>query len=94
MTMASEIFNKPHRTILLSNRRRHKSELKHVLEMLKLEHQDLESLRQQHENKVSELDKTQRHLLDERSELDRLQMETQRRGAEVDRSKQVRVLIS
>lgn len=58
--------------------------------MLKLEHQDLESLRQQHETKLTELDKTQRHLLDERSELDRLQMETQRRTAEVERNKQVK----
>ena len=43
---------------------KHKSELKHTFEMQRLEQTELESLKSQHAQKLAELEKTQRALLD------------------------------
>ncbi|XP_068011933.1 centriolin isoform X2 [Melanerpes formicivorus] len=52
---------------------KHKMELKHVLEMLELENNELQSLKLQHDQKVSELEKTQRAILDEKLKLENVQ---------------------
>ena len=43
---------------------KHKAELKHTFEMQRLEQTELESLKSQHAQKLAELEKTQRALLD------------------------------
>ena len=45
---------------------KHKSELKHTFEMQRLEQTELDSLKSQHAQKLAELEKTQRALLDVR----------------------------
>ena len=49
---------------LCSSVSKNKSELKHTYEMEKLEQNELESLRAQHAQKLADLEKTQRELLE------------------------------
>ncbi|XP_054249616.1 centriolin [Indicator indicator] len=52
---------------------KHKMELKHVLEMLELENNELQSLKLQHDQKVNELEKTQHTILEEKLKLENIQ---------------------
>ena len=72
---------------------RQKSELKHVLEMLGLEQQELDSLKRQHESKSSELADTQHKLLEERTEYERMLSDVQRKQSELSKVKQVNYVI-
>ena len=49
---------------LTSTISRHKSELKHVLDMHKLEQAELDGVKSQHAHKMAELERTQRALLE------------------------------
>ncbi|XP_048469673.1 centriolin isoform X1 [Rhincodon typus] len=66
-----------------------KTELKHVLEMVQLENDELLELKQQHELKVKELDRIQAVLREEKSELENLQLTSQCQRAEIDHQKQL-----
>jgi len=48
----------------MSSVNKHKTELKHVYEMQKLEQTQLNSVKSQHAQKLAELEKTQRQLVD------------------------------
>ncbi|NXX46743.1 CNTRL protein, partial [Tricholaema leucomelas] len=63
---------------------KHKMELKHVLEMLELENNELQSLKLQHDQKVNELEKTQRAVLEEKLKLEDIQRLFQCQQGEVD----------
>ncbi|NXK83763.1 CNTRL protein, partial [Amazona guildingii] len=52
---------------------KHKLELKHVLEMLELENNELQGLKLQHDQKVNELEKTQVAVLEEKLKLENMQ---------------------
>ncbi|KFQ51653.1 Centriolin, partial [Nestor notabilis] len=52
---------------------KHKMELKHVLEMLELENNELQGLKLQHDQKVNELEKTQVAILEEKLKLENMQ---------------------
>ena len=49
---------------LVNSVNKHKAELKHTFEMQKLEHSELENLKSQHAQKLAELEKTQRELIE------------------------------
>ena len=49
---------------LVNTVNKHKSDLKHTFEMQRLEQTELDNLKSQHAQKLSELEKTQRELLD------------------------------
>ncbi|XP_060697445.1 centriolin isoform X4 [Hemiscyllium ocellatum] len=66
-----------------------KTELKHVLEMMHLENDELLELKQQHELKVNELERIQAALREEKSELENLQLTSQCQRAETDHQKQL-----
>ncbi|NXF85829.1 CNTRL protein, partial [Eubucco bourcierii] len=67
---------------------KHKMELKHVLEMMELENNELQSLKLQHDQKVNELEKTQRAVLEEKLKLEDVQRLFQYQQGEVDRQEQ------
>ncbi|XP_078082504.1 centriolin [Mustelus asterias] len=66
-----------------------KTELKHVLEMVQLENDELFELKQHHELKIKELERTQVVLREEKSELENLQLASQCQRAEIDHQKQL-----
>ncbi|XP_066436397.1 centriolin isoform X2 [Eleutherodactylus coqui] len=66
-----------------------KSELKHVLEMQQLENKELRGVRLQHDQKISDLEKTQELLLQGKLELENLQRTLQRVHGEEDRQRQL-----
>ncbi|XP_038012160.1 centriolin isoform X2 [Motacilla alba alba] len=68
---------------------KHKMELKHVLEMLELEKNELEGLKLQHEQKVTELEKTQVAVLEEKLKLENVQRLLQCQQGEVDWQEQL-----
>ncbi|XP_069465624.1 centriolin isoform X2 [Ambystoma mexicanum] len=68
---------------------KHKTELKHVLEMLQLENNELQGLKLQHDQKVNELERTQVAVLEEKLELENLQRDTQRQRGEVEWQRQL-----
>ncbi|RLV93889.1 hypothetical protein DV515_00013338 [Chloebia gouldiae] len=68
---------------------KHKMELKHVLEMLELEKNELEGLKLQHEQKVNELEKTQVAVLEEKLKLEDIQRLFQCQQGEVDWQEQL-----
>ncbi|XP_066189025.1 centriolin [Sylvia atricapilla] len=68
---------------------KHKMELKHVLEMLELEKNELEGLKLQHEQKVDELEKTQVAILEEKLKLENIQRLFQCQQGEVDWQEQL-----
>ncbi|KAL2298169.1 hypothetical protein Nmel_017132, partial [Mimus melanotis] len=68
---------------------KHKMELKQVLEMLELEKNELEGLKLQHEQKVSELEKTQVAVLEEKLKLENIQRLFQCQQGEVDWQEQL-----
>ncbi|XP_053328761.1 centriolin isoform X2 [Spea bombifrons] len=68
---------------------KHKSELKHVLEMIQFESNELEGLRFQHNQKVNEMEKTQCAVLEGKMELENLQRTCQRLRGDTDWQKQV-----
>lgn len=49
---------------LINSVNKNKSELQHIFEMQKIEKYELDSLKSQHAQKLSELEKTQRELLE------------------------------
>ncbi|KFQ66028.1 Centriolin, partial [Phaethon lepturus] len=63
---------------------RHKIELKHVLEMLELENNELQGLKLQHDQKINELEKTQVAILEEKLKLENIQRLFQCQQGEVD----------
>ncbi|NXC08379.1 CNTRL protein, partial [Orthonyx spaldingii] len=63
---------------------KHKMELKHVLEMLELEKNELEGLKLQHDQKVNELEKTQVAVLEEKLKLENIERLFQCQQGEVD----------
>ncbi|XP_073496917.1 centriolin isoform X2 [Phyllobates terribilis] len=73
----------------ISEIHRQKSELKLVLEMQQLENNELQGLRLQHEQKISDLEKTQVLLLQGKLELENLQRTLQRVHGEVERQRQL-----
>ncbi|XP_037255521.1 centriolin isoform X2 [Falco rusticolus] len=68
---------------------KHKIELKHVLEMLELENNELQGLKLQHAQKVNELEKTQAAVLEEKLKLDNIQRLFQCQQGEVDWQEQL-----
>ncbi|XP_054704754.1 centriolin isoform X2 [Grus americana] len=68
---------------------RHKIELKHVLEMLELENNELQGLKLQHDQKVNELEKTQAAILEEKLKLEKIQRLFQCQQGEVDWQEQL-----
>uniref|UniRef100_A0A663F919 Centriolin n=1 Tax=Aquila chrysaetos chrysaetos TaxID=223781 RepID=A0A663F919_AQUCH len=68
---------------------RHKIELKHVLEMLELENNELQVLKLQHDQKVDELKKTQVTILEEKLKLENIQRLFQCQQGEVDWQEQL-----
>ncbi|KAM9595844.1 centriolin isoform 4-T6 [Morphnus guianensis] len=68
---------------------RHKIELKHVLEMLELENNELQVLKLQHKQKVDELEKTQVTILEEKLKLENIQRLFQCQQGEVDWQEQL-----
>ncbi|XP_068887795.1 centriolin isoform X2 [Aphelocoma coerulescens] len=68
---------------------KHKMELKHVLEMLELEKNELEGLKLQHDQKVNELEKTQAAILEEKLKLENIQRLFQCQQGEVDWQEQL-----
>ncbi|XP_062447215.1 centriolin isoform X2 [Rhea pennata] len=67
---------------------KHKMELKHVLEMLQLENNELQGLKLQHDQKVNELEKIQVAVLEEKLELENIQRLFQCQQGEADWQKQ------
>ncbi|XP_009877699.1 PREDICTED: centriolin, partial [Apaloderma vittatum] len=68
---------------------RHKIEMKHVLEMLELENNELQGLKLQHDQKVNELEKTQVAILEEKLKLENIQRLFQCQQGEVDWQEQL-----
>ncbi|KAM6192968.1 centriolin isoform 1-T1 [Sarcoramphus papa] len=68
---------------------KHKIELKHVLEMLELENNELQGLKLQHDQKVNELEKTQVAILEEKLKLENIQRLFQCQQGEVDWQEQL-----
>ncbi|KAK4811457.1 hypothetical protein QYF61_006391 [Mycteria americana] len=68
---------------------RHKIELKHVLEMLELENNELQALKLQHDQKINELEKTQVAILEEKLKLENIQRLFQCQQGEVDWQEQL-----
>ncbi|XP_032933488.1 centriolin isoform X2 [Catharus ustulatus] len=68
---------------------KHKMELKHVLEVLELEKNELEGLKLQHEQKVNELEKTQVAVLEEKLKLENIQRLFQCQQGELDWQEQL-----
>ncbi|NXT57302.1 CNTRL protein, partial [Pluvianellus socialis] len=68
---------------------RHKIELKHVLEMLELENNELQGLKLQHDQKVNELEKLQAAILEEKLKLESIQRVFQCQQGEVDWQEQL-----
>ncbi|TRZ15185.1 hypothetical protein HGM15179_011896 [Zosterops borbonicus] len=68
---------------------KHKMELKHVLETLELEKNELEGLKLQHEQKVNELEKTQVAILEEKLKLENIQRLFQCQQGEVEWQEQL-----
>uniref|UniRef100_A0A7M4ESE9 Centriolin n=1 Tax=Crocodylus porosus TaxID=8502 RepID=A0A7M4ESE9_CROPO len=68
---------------------KHKTELKHVLEMLQLENNELQGLKLQHDQKLNELEKTQVAVLEEKLEIENLQRVAQRQRGEVEWQRQL-----
>ncbi|XP_042580752.1 centriolin-like isoform X3 [Cyprinus carpio] len=65
--------------------KKHKAELKHVLEMVQLETGELEGLKLQHNQKLDQLERSQETLLQVRVELQRVQQELQEQRGEAER---------
>ncbi|NWR74795.1 CNTRL protein, partial [Centropus unirufus] len=74
---------------LLGQTTRHKIELKHVLEMLELENNELQGLKLQHDQKVNELEKTQVVILEEKLKLENIQRLFQSQQGEVNRQERL-----
>ncbi|XP_071622441.1 centriolin isoform X2 [Heliangelus exortis] len=68
---------------------RHKTELKHVLEMLELENNELQGLKLQHDHKINELEKAQVAILEEKLKLEKIQRLFQCQQGEVDWQEQL-----
>ncbi|KFP11140.1 Centriolin, partial [Egretta garzetta] len=68
---------------------KHKIELKHVLETLELENNELRGLKLQHDQKVNELEKTQVAILEEKLKLENIQRLFQCQQGEVDWQEQL-----
>ncbi|NWQ60044.1 CNTRL protein, partial [Neopipo cinnamomea] len=68
---------------------KHKMELKHVLEMLELEKNELQGLKLQHDQKVNELEKTQVAVLEEKLKLENMQRLFQCQQGEVEWQEQL-----
>ncbi|KFO88425.1 Centriolin, partial [Buceros rhinoceros silvestris] len=68
---------------------KHKIELKHVLEMLELENNELQGLKLQHDQKVNELEKIQFTILEEKLQLENIQRLFQCQQGEVDWQEQL-----
>ncbi|KAM8934304.1 centriolin [Pelodytes ibericus] len=68
---------------------KHKSELKHVLEMVQFETNELQGLKFQHDQKVNEMERIQCTVLEGKLELENLQRTSQRLHGEVDWQKQL-----
>ncbi|XP_042612747.1 centriolin isoform X3 [Cyprinus carpio] len=64
--------------------KKHKAELKHVLEMVQLESGELEGVKLQHNQKLDQLEKSQETLLQVRGELQRVQQELQEQRGEAE----------
>nr|XP_033817320.1 centriolin isoform X2 [Geotrypetes seraphini] len=75
----------------IANISKHKTELKHVLEMLQLENNELQGLKLQHDQKVNELERTQVSVLEEKLEYENLQRSCQIQRGEVEWQKQLLV---
>ncbi|XP_072096158.1 centriolin isoform X3 [Mobula birostris] len=65
-----------------------KTELVHIVEMVQLENDALLGLKQRHEKKIMELERTQAVLQEEKSELENLQRISQNQQAEIEHQKQ------
>ncbi|NXN25304.1 CNTRL protein, partial [Nycticryphes semicollaris] len=68
---------------------RHKIELKHVLENMELENNELQGLKLQHDQKVNELEKIQAAVLEEKLKLENIQRLFQCQQGEVDWQEQL-----
>ncbi|XP_069743617.1 centriolin-like [Narcine bancroftii] len=67
-----------------------RTELKHIVEMVQLENDELLGLKQQHEKKIMEMERTQAVLQEGKSELENLQLVSQGQQAEI-KSQQQRI---
>ena len=63
--------------------------MKHLVEMVELEKQELASVRKQYEGKVEEVKQLQQQAFEGRDEVERVKCESDKKKTEVDRYKQV-----
>ncbi|KAL6041863.1 hypothetical protein STEG23_022106, partial [Scotinomys teguina] len=75
--------------VVLQQLSKHKTELKNVADILQLENSALQGLRLQHDQKVTELEKTQVDVLEEKLELESLQQTAQQQSREIEWQKQL-----
>ena len=66
--------------------------MKHLVEMVELENEELASVRKQHEAKVEEVKHLQQQAFEGRDEVERVKSEADRKKTEVDRYKQVKIV--
>ncbi|XP_028741920.1 centriolin isoform X5 [Peromyscus leucopus] len=75
--------------VVLQQLSKHKTELKNVADILQLENSALQGLKLQHDQKVTELEKTQVDVLEEKLELENLQQTAQQQSREIEWQKQL-----
>ncbi|XP_044120941.1 centriolin isoform X2 [Neovison vison] len=75
--------------VVLGQMSKHKIELKNILDMLQLENNELQGLKLQHDQKVSELEKTRVEVLEERLALENLQQTALQQKGEIEWQKQL-----
>ncbi|XP_059116130.1 centriolin isoform X2 [Peromyscus eremicus] len=75
--------------VVLQQLSKHKTELKNVADILQLENSALQGLKLQHDQKVTELEKTQVDVLEEKLELENLQRTAEQQSREIEWQKQL-----
>ncbi|XP_035878050.1 centriolin isoform X1 [Phyllostomus discolor] len=75
--------------VVLGQMSKHKTELKNILDMLQLENNELQGLKLQHDQKMSELEKTRVEMLEAKLELENLQQAALRQKGETEWQKQL-----
>ncbi|XP_058528803.1 centriolin isoform X2 [Ochotona princeps] len=75
--------------VVLGQMSKHKAELKNILDILQLENNELRGLKLQHDQKVSDLEKLQVEVLEEKLLLENLQQTAQQQKGEMEWQKQV-----
>ncbi|XP_052229704.1 centriolin-like isoform X2 [Dreissena polymorpha] len=80
MGTSEEIMQK-----LVNSVSKHKSDLKHTFEMQRLEQTELDNLKSQHAQRLAELERTQRELIEEKNALEQLNSDVNKKTVEMER---------